>query len=220
MRPCPSIFRPLISGVLRSFPFIKPCAPSRRHEPPGGPRWLHEVKLDGWRGQFHRCDGSVRLYSKRGNDLSFRFPDLVRAIASLPVGDVILDGEITALDHQGLPNFEALQRAHRDYLHTFWAFDLLRVGKRDLRMLPLEERKANLANLLTGTNSTHVRYSESFEDGRALLEAAIGLGLEGVVSKKRSSPYRSGPCRDWVKVKSAVWREANRERWSLFQRQG
>jgi bifunctional non-homologous end joining protein LigD len=86
-------------------------------------------------------------------------------------------------------------------------------------MLPLEERKANLANLLSGTNSAHVRYSESFEDGQALLEAAIGLELEGVVSKKRSSPYRSGPCRDWVKVKSAVWCEANRERWSLFQRQ-
>ena len=57
-------------------------------------------------------------------------------------------------------------------------------------------------------------------DGEALLKAAIGLGLEGVVSKKRGSPYRSGPCRDWVKVKSAIWREANRERWSLLQRQG
>jgi bifunctional non-homologous end joining protein LigD len=75
---------------------------------------------------------------------------LVRCVAGLSIGDVILDGEITALDHQGLPNFEALQRAHRDYLHAFWAFDLLRVGKRDLRMLPLEERKANLANLLSG----------------------------------------------------------------------
>ena len=204
----------------RSFPFIKPCAPSSQNELPDGPRWLHEVKLDGWRGQLHRCDGSVRLYSKRGNDLGFRFPDLVRAVASLPVGDVILDGEITALDHQGLPNFEALQRARRDYLHAFWAFDLLRVGKRDLRMLPLEERKARLADLLTGTDSAHVRYSESFEDGQALLKAAIGLGLEGVVSKKRGSPYRSGPCRDWVKVKIAIWREANRERWSLLQRQG
>jgi bifunctional non-homologous end joining protein LigD len=134
---------------------------------------------------------------------------LVRCVAGLPIGDVILDGEITALDHQRLPDFEALQRAHRDYLQAFWAFD---VGKRDLRMLPLEERKAKLADLLSRTNSAQVRYSESFEDGQALLEAVIGLGLEGVVSKKRSFPYRSGPCRDWVKVKSAVWREANRER--------
>lgn len=71
-------------------------------------------------GEANKSDGSLRLYSKRGNDLSFRFPDLVRAVATMP--SVMLDGEIIALDHQSLPNSEALQRAHRDYLHTFWAF--------------------------------------------------------------------------------------------------
>ena len=105
--------------MLRSFPFIEPCIPSQRNQPPASLRWLHEVKLDGWRGQFHRCDGVARLYSKRGNDLGFRFPDLVRSVTGLPVGDVILDGEITALDHQGLPNFKALQRGDCDYLYTF-----------------------------------------------------------------------------------------------------
>ena len=98
-----------ISFVLRSFPFIKPCLPSSRTLPPEGPGWLHEVKLDGWRGQLHKCGGVVRLYSKRGNDLGFRFPDLARAVSRLPIDDVILDGEITALDAEGLPNFEALQ---------------------------------------------------------------------------------------------------------------
>jgi bifunctional non-homologous end joining protein LigD len=144
----------------------------------------------------------------------------VHSIAGLPIGDVILDGEITALDRQGRPNFQALQRAEGDYVQTFWAFDLLRVGKCDMRMLPLEERKARLADLLSGIFSVHVRYSESFEDGQPLLKAAIGLGLEGVVSKRRSSLYRSGPCRDWVKVKSAAWRDANRERWKLLRRYG
>jgi len=210
----------LISGVLHSFPFIEPCIPSQRNQPPVGLRWLHEVKLDGWRGQFHRCDGVVRLYSKRGNDLGFRLPDLVRSVASLPIGDVILDGEITALDHQGLPNFEALQRGDCDYLHAFWAFDLLRIGKCDLRGVALEERKARLADVLSGANSVHLRYSESFEDGQALLKAATRLGLEGVVSKKRGCAYRSGLCREWVKVKSAEWRDANRERWKLFDRHG
>jgi bifunctional non-homologous end joining protein LigD len=191
--------------------------PSQRTRPPEGSGWLHEVKFDGWRGQLHRCDGAVRLYSKRGNDLGFRFPDLVRSIAGLPIGDVILDGEITALGPQGLPNFEALQRADGDYLYTFWAFDLLRIGEHDLRALPLDERKAKLTGLLSGTNSVHIRYSESFEDAQALLEAATGLGLEGVVSKKRGSAYRSGPCHSWVKVKTAQWRDANRERWKLFE---
>jgi bifunctional non-homologous end joining protein LigD len=206
--------------VLRSFPFFKPCIPFQRSWPPDGLGWLHEVKLDGWRGQLHRCDGAVRLYSKRGNDLGFRFPDLVRSAAGLPVGDVILDGEITALDRHGLPNVEALQRADRDYPRTFWAFDLLRIGKCDLRGVPLEERKAKLADLLGGTDSDHVRYSESFEDAQALLHAAMGLGLEGVVSKKCSSAYRSGPCHSWVKVKTVQWRDANRERWKLFERHG
>ena len=172
-------------------------------------------------GEANSTDAMARPVSIRSAETILAFASRIWFARCQPaVGDVILDGEITALDHQGLPNFEALQRARRDYLHAFWAFDLLRVGKRDLRMLPLEERKANLANLLSGTNSAHVRYFESLEDGRALLEAAIGLGLEGVVSKKRSSPYRSGPCLDWVKVKSAIWREANRERWGLLQRQG
>ncbi len=206
--------------MLRSFPFIEPCIPSRRSQPPCGLCWLHEVKLDGWRGQLHRCDGVVRLYSRRGNDLGFRFPDLLRAVASLPFSDVILDGEITALDHQGLPNFKALQRGDCDYLHTFWAFDLLRIGQFDLRGLALEERKARLADVLSSADSVHVRYSESFEDGQALLKAAITLGLEGVVSKKRESPYRSGRCHAWVKIKSTEWREVNRERWKLFERHG
>ena len=206
--------------MLRSFPFIEPCIPSQRNQPPAGLCWLHEVKLDGWRGQFHRCDGVVRLYSKRGNDLGFRFPDLVRSVTELPIGDVILDGEITALNHQGLPSFEALQRGDCDYLYTFWAFDLLRLGKCDLRGLAVEERKARLADLLCGVDSVHVRYSESFEDGQALLKAATRLQLEGVVSKKRGSVYRSGRCHEWVKIKSTEWRDANRDRWKLFERHG
>ena len=88
-----------------------------------------------------------------------------------------------------------------------------------MRGLPLEERKARLSGFLSGTNDIHLRYSESFDDAHGLLEAAVRLGLEGIVSKKRGSAYRSGPCQSWVKVKTALWREANRERWRLFERQ-
>ena len=93
--------------MLRSFPFIKPCLLARRIQPPKGVEWLHEVKLDGWRGQLHKCDGQVRLYIKRGNDLDYRFPALVQAISRLAIDNVILDGEITALNGTGLPDFEA-----------------------------------------------------------------------------------------------------------------
>ena len=74
--------------------------------------------------------------------------------------------------------------------------------------------------MLSAADSVHVRYSESFEDGQALLEAATKLGLEGVVSKKRGSAYRSGRRHEWVKIKSTEWRDANRERWKLFERHG
>ena len=59
---------------------------------------------------------------------------------------------------------------------------------------------------------------EAFDDGVKLLEAAERHGLEGIVSKRRDAPYRSGECRDWVKVKTAAWRAANRERWRLFEK--
>jgi len=143
----------------------------------------------------------------------------VQAVSRLPIDNVILDGEITALDGDGLPDFEALQRADRSCLHTFWAFDLLRIGDSDLRTLSLEKRKAKLAELLSGTDGLHLRHSESFDDANALLEGAVSLGLEGIVSKRRNSAYRSGPCHSWIKVKTALWCESNRERWKLFERQ-
>ncbi|MGA7324048.1 MAG: hypothetical protein WBX25_06110 [Rhodomicrobium sp.] len=127
--------------------------------------------------------------------------------------------ERSALDAEGLPNFEALQRADHRYLHTFWAFDFLRSGESDLRSVPLKERKSRLMELLSATDCTHVRYCESFEDTQPLLEGAVSFSLEGIVSKRRASIYHSGPCQSWVKVKTALWREANRERWKLFERQ-
>ena len=98
-----------------AFSFIKPCMPASGSRPPGGEAWLHEIKLDGWRGQLHKRGSLVRLYSKRGNDLSFRFPDIVAAAAQMPIGDVVLDGEITAVNADGVPDFEALQRRCRPF---------------------------------------------------------------------------------------------------------
>jgi bifunctional non-homologous end joining protein LigD len=129
-----------------------------------------------------------------------------------------LDGEITALDGQGLPDFGALQKADKNSLQSFWAFDLLRTGNVDLRSLPLEKRKAKLQELCTA-NTPELPYSESFDDAEALLKVSAGMGLEGIVSKKRDSSYRSGPSQSWLKIKTSAWREANRERWKLFERQ-
>ena len=98
-----------------------------------------------------------------------------------------------------------------------WAFDLLHHNGRDLRELPLLERKARLEKLILAANANWLHYSASFDDGLELLKAADRMNLEGIVSKRREAPYRSGKQSDWLKVKCAAWREANKERWRLFE---
>ena len=92
------------------------------------------------------------------------------------------------------------------------AFDLLAFNGRDLRLQPLVRRQACLQALMERFGCPAISLSESFGDSLALLRVAEERGLEGVVSKRRDAPYRSGECRDWRKVKTIAWREANRER--------
>ena len=88
----------------------------------------------------------------------------------------------------------------------------------DLRQQPLVKLQARLQALLERFGCPAVSLSEPFEDGLALLRVAEERGLEGIVSKRRDAPYRSGEWRDWRKVKTLTWREANRERWRLFEK--
>lgn len=99
-----------------------------------------------------------------------------------------------------------------------YAFDLLHRDGRDLRALRLVERRCRLERLLTKSDVPCLRLVEAFVDGVQLLEVADQHGLEGVVSKRKAAPYSSGPSRDWLKIKTAAWRAANRGRWRLFER--
>ena len=122
----------------------------------------------------------------------------------------------------GRPNFARLYlsrwgRPGPAAIHL-WAFDLLVFNGRDLRPQPLVKRQASLQALLERFACPAVSLSEAFEDGQALLRVAEQCGLEGIISKRRDAPYRSGECRDWRKVKTTAWREANRERWRLFEK--
>ena len=122
---------------------------------------------------------------------------------------------MTRAAHRTSPGSTAA-RPSRDEVHL-WAFDLLALNGRDWRPYPLVKRQARLQALLERFDCPAVLPSESFEDGLALLRVAEKRRLEGVVSKRRDAPYRSGDCRDWRKVKTTAWREANRERWRLFE---
>jgi bifunctional non-homologous end joining protein LigD len=94
----------------------------------------------------------------------------------------------------------------------------MELQRRDIREQPLEQRRARLAALLKRAGSRLIRFSENFRDADVLLAECARLGLEGIVSKRRSSPYRSGPRSGWIKVKTDTWRLANRERWRMFEK--
>jgi bifunctional non-homologous end joining protein LigD len=201
------------------FKFIQPCSPVLAKSVPVGDDWQHEVKFDGFRVQAHIIGKTVELYSRSGGRFSRRFPRLVSILGEVPTRSAIIDGEIVASNAAGMPDFWPLflRSAKPAELHV-WAFDLLALDGKDLRKLPLERRQARLQALVRRFGCPVLLHSEAFSDGLALLQVAEKHGLEGVVIKRRDAPYKSGACKGWRKIKTDAWREANRERWRLFER--
>jgi bifunctional non-homologous end joining protein LigD len=204
---------------VSTSPFIEPCSPIPAKAVPTGEGWLHEVKFDGYRVQLHKAGKDVVILSRNGHDFTSRFDTIAYLLRELPARSAVLDGEVVAHNRAGAPDFARLhlRSAPPEGLHL-WCFDLLALNGRDWRAHALERRQGRLQGLLERFDCPAIRLSRSFADGLALLRAAEKHGLEGVVSKRREAPYRSGECRDWRKVKTAAWREANRERWRLFEK--
>jgi len=190
--------------------------PTLAKVPPVGPEWLHEVKFDGWRCQVHVNSVDVRFYSKRGSDLTSRFKALKPALADLRSRKCVIDAELIACDGSGFPSFRRLMKEGGKAPLCLWCFDLLAIDGASITTLPIEERKALLDELISTTDSKHLQFSGDFEDAQRLLETCRKMGLEGIMSKRKGSAYRSGPTGDWVKVKTAIWRESNRKRWEDF----
>jgi bifunctional non-homologous end joining protein LigD len=167
---------------------------------------------------LHKSGTVVAIYSKSGSNFRGKFPQFAAAVAQLPVRSCIIDGELTACDTTGIPNFRALHFNSLEDVRCVWAFDLLYLNGKDLQLLPLTDRKERLERLVSKVSDPWLCYCEAFPDGSTFLKAADRMDLEGIVSKKASAPYRSGSKCDWIKVKCPSWREANRERWRLFER--
>lgn len=180
--------------------------------PPSGAGWVHEVKFDGYRIQARVQDATAVLRTRNGLDWSDRFSRIKTAAEAL--ADCIVDGEVVALDHNGAPDFAALQAAlsngKTDEL-IYFAFDLLYREKQDLRGLALEERKSRLRTLLAELprqSGPIIRYVEHFESaGDAVLQSACRMSLEGIVSKQGDAPYRSGRGNAWTKSKCRAGHE-------------
>jgi bifunctional non-homologous end joining protein LigD len=193
--------------------FVAPQLCASVERPPNSDGWCHEIKFDGYRVQLRVEDDDVALKTRKGLDWTEKFAAIAKEAKSLP--DMLIDGEIVALDDEGAPHFSTLQAALSDGKTDnliFFAFDLLFAGSEDLRPLPLRERKARLKQLLEARKgqgkSKRIRYVEHFEgDSDLILQSANKLSLEGIVSKKLDAPYRSGRTENWTKAKSRAGQE-------------
>ena len=190
--------------------FIPPQLCETLERPPAGDKWLHEIKFDGYRIQMRVANGDVTLKTRKGLDWTAKYPEIAEAAASLP--DCIIDGEICALDDNGVPDFAALQAALSERNTgnlVYFAFDLLFDGGEDLRDKPLVDRKARLQEFVTdATEDPHLRFVEHFETGGdAVLRSACKLSLEGIVSKQADAPYQSGRTHTWAKSKCRAGHE-------------
>ena len=173
---------------------------------PAGDEWLNEIKLDGFRMQCRIEKGKAQLLTRTGQDWTHRFPDVAHAAAQLPVRSVLLDGELVALQPDGRSSFQLLQRALNEGAEAtlaYYAFDLLYLDGYDLSAAPLETRKDTLKRVLEPMpQGGTVRYSDHVVGGGpAFYDAACRLGLEGMIAKRRTGPYRAGRGGDWLKVK-------------------
>ncbi|GAA0587148.1 DNA ligase D [Caenispirillum bisanense] len=188
--------------------FVAPQLATREPRPPAGADWLHEIKFDGYRMIGRVEGGKARLLTRSGKDWTPRFKALAAALAALPADSLMVDGEIVVQDEAGASDFGLLQQAIADKQTDailFHLFDCLFLDGEDLRDQPLVARKDRLRALLEAADlppDALLRYSDHIDGaGPRVWEKACGMRLEGVISKRRDGPYRSGRGRDWVKSK-------------------
>jgi bifunctional non-homologous end joining protein LigD len=186
----------------RADGYVQPCIPTRAARPPAGPDWVHEIKHDGYRLQVRRDGDTVRLFTRRGYDWTGRYPAIAATAANLRARSFTLDGEAVVCGPDGVAVFDAIHRHGTVSEAMLYSFDILELDGQDLRSLPLVDRKKRLARLLGRRRVGIVLSEHTDEDGALVFQHACRMGLEGIVSKRLSAPYRSGPSRDWIKVKN------------------
>ena len=184
--------------LASGLPQVAPITLASRPDPFDDPEWLFEPKYDGFRGVIYMSRLGCEIRSRR--DFQFdRFGELCSRISQvIGAREVILDGEVVALNRQGKPVFRDLLRGQG--FVAFAAFDLLWVDGTDLRPLPLAERKRLLADLLPEDTGPLYKILTLEEHGRALFSAIRKMDLEGIVANRKSDPY--GPATCWYKIKN------------------
>jgi bifunctional non-homologous end joining protein LigD len=181
-------------------------------EPPGNPAdWVYEIKFDGYRMLARKNGAEVRLVTRNGNDWSHKLPHLAKAMSKMKLKSGWLDGEITVLNDNGIPDFQALQNAfdsEKTRNIVYYLFDMPFGDGYDLRSVPLIERRALLKQLLEKAVPDGVRFSDVFEAKPGdIIASACRFGLEGVIGKRKNSIYVSRRSDDWIKLKCSQRQE-------------
>ena len=175
--------------------------------------WSFEMKLDGFRALARRDGDRVELISRTGRSMAPAFPEVIRVLKTIP-GSWVIDGELVATDERGFPSFERLRRravmklpksiaaAVPEAPAAICAFDVLFARGRDVRQLPLTERRALLRAMAEPRPGLQV-VSSIEEHGGAVFAQACEMDLEGIVGKRDDSPYQRGKQTTWVKIKNS-----------------
>ncbi len=173
--------------------------------PPDPQDWVYEIKFDGYRILTRVQAGAARFFTRSGLDWTAKLESLRQALVACKLPDGWYDGEIVVPDARGLPDFGALQAAfdtQRSDDVLLYLFDAPYLDGRDLRAEPLDARRAQLQQVLSGVASERVRFSAEFvADAHSLVSSACKLGLEGLMAKRRDAPYVSGRSTSWIKLK-------------------
>jgi bifunctional non-homologous end joining protein LigD len=197
--------------VKSLFPkFVEPMQASSVKEPFDSPDWIFETKLDGYRAiAVIDATGKARIWSRNQLPLEAKFPMVRDAVNQLNLRSTILDGEIVALDTDGIPRFQLLQRWQKRPTApvVYFVFDLLWSGGHDLTGKTVVQRRERIQKIITAADGIQVGgYVEN--RGKALFTLAKERGLEGIIAKRRNSVYRPGKrSSDWLKIKSRPQQE-------------
>jgi bifunctional non-homologous end joining protein LigD len=201
----------------RPAPFpssISPMLATLIEKPFSGTDWIFEPKLDGFRILAYSREGKTRLESRNGLDVTSKYAFLIDDLNRQPARELVLDGEMVAVDQSGHSCFQCLQNHLKHSSDSrsavssdgttliYYVFDILYLNGYDLRSVPLVERKKVLASIFRP--SANLRQVESYEkDGQALYEAAVDSGMEGILAKRKDSLYETGQrSKDWLKIKA------------------
>ena len=183
--------------------FVPPQLATLHENAPNDPTYVHEAKFDGYRLQARLDHGKVKLLTRKALDWTDKFRPVADALEELTADTALIDGEVV-VEKNGVSDFSALQDAlkHDKENFVYYAFDLLYLDGADLTGEPLTERKAALKALLQAAGDGVIRYSDHFAiPGSEMMRHARELAIEGVISKRRDAPYRSGRSDDWIKAK-------------------